>query len=181
MWSRRQGGMHPFPLPQVIESHLPEIRALVRALCPELARDAPDETFVAVAYPGLHEAHQRFDPAASVGFWSYAVHRVRGSILDEREALARAEQKGRLVRETAETWRDPEPVTPETMFEHEELCHVVRQEIELLPTRERNVVRGFYLEERCLDDLGAQIGKSRSWVSRIHTRGIGLLRERLTR
>lgn len=174
--------MHPYPLPHVIDEHLHEIRALVRALCPEMRTDASDAAVIAVAYAGLHDAHQRFDPAASTSFWSYAFHRVRGAIIDERESQTRTKRARRRAREAARTWCDPEAPSPEAMFEQRELEHVVARELELLPTRERSVVRGFYLEERCLDDLAAQLGgKSRSWISRIHTRGIGMLRERLSR
>ena len=174
--------MHPYPLPHVIDAHLPEIRSLVGALCPEIPADAPDADFIAVAYAGLHDAHQRFDPAASTSFWSYAVHRVRGAIIDEREALERMQRTRRLAREVAASWRDADPPSPEAMFEQQEMQHLVRLEVEQLPTRERHVVRGFYLEERCMDDLAAQLGgMSRSWISRIHTRGIAMLRERMTR
>lgn len=173
--------MHPYPLSQVIDAHRTEIRALVRALHPELDELAPDTTILSIAYAGLHDAHQRFDPAACLSFWAYAVHRVRGAIIDERRALQRALRRDRWLHEGA-VWETEPPATPESAFEQRELEHFARSELELLPTRERTVVRGLYLEERCLDDLAAQLGGlSRSWTSRLHTRGIEMLRERLTR
>lgn len=51
--------------------------------------------------------------------------------------------------------------------------------LDTLPERERIVVRGLYFEDRLLDDIGAQLGISRSWASRIHTRAIGLLKDAL--
>ena len=39
------------------------------------------------------------------------------------------------------------------------------------------VVRGMYFEGRNLDDIGAELGISKSWACRIHTRALGLLRE----
>ncbi len=72
--------------------------------------------------------------------------------------------------------------SPESAFAEAELGARMLSEIEELPTRERVVVRGMYFEERCLDDLGAQLGGlSRSWVSRLHTRALSRLRARLDR
>lgn len=48
-----------------------------------------------------------------------------------------------------------------------------------LPEREAAVIRGLYFEDRVLDDIGAELGVSKSWASRIHTRAIGLLRAAL--
>lgn len=48
-----------------------------------------------------------------------------------------------------------------------------------LPEREQLVIRGFYFENKSLDELGKELGLSRSWVSRIHTKGLDLLRKRL--
>lgn len=48
-----------------------------------------------------------------------------------------------------------------------------------LPEREREVIVGFYFQDRTLEELGASMGISRSWASRLHTRALGLLREAL--
>lgn len=52
----------------------------------------------------------------------------------------------------------------------------LRQAMETLPEREATVIRGLYFENRLLDDIGADLGVSKSWASRIHTRALGLLR-----
>ncbi|AKF06926.1 sigma-70 family RNA polymerase sigma factor [Sandaracinus amylolyticus] len=57
----------------------------------------------------------------------------------------------------------------------------VRTALETLPERERIVVNGMYFEGRNLDDIGAELGISKSWACRIHTRALGLLREALER
>jgi RNA polymerase sigma factor for flagellar operon FliA len=48
-----------------------------------------------------------------------------------------------------------------------------------LPERELAVVHGVYFEGRNLDDIGAELGVSKSWACRIHSRAISLLREAL--
>jgi RNA polymerase sigma factor for flagellar operon FliA len=55
----------------------------------------------------------------------------------------------------------------------------LRSALEVLPERELIVVRGMYFEGRNLDDIGAELGISKSWACRIHTRALGLLRDAL--
>lgn len=57
----------------------------------------------------------------------------------------------------------------------------VRKAIETLPEREAKVIRDFYFGGRVLDEIAADFGVSRSWVSRMHTRGLALLKEALER
>jgi RNA polymerase sigma factor for flagellar operon FliA len=55
----------------------------------------------------------------------------------------------------------------------------VRKAIETLPEKEAKVIRDFYFAGRVLDEIAADFGVSRSWVSRMHTRGLGMLRDAL--
>ena len=55
----------------------------------------------------------------------------------------------------------------------------VRKAIEGLPEREAKVILDFYFKGRVLDEIAADFGVSRSWVSRMHTRGLGLLKDAL--
>jgi RNA polymerase sigma factor for flagellar operon FliA len=48
-----------------------------------------------------------------------------------------------------------------------------------LPEREAAVVKAFYFDGRVLDDIAAELGVSKSWASRIHTRALGILRDQL--
>ncbi|MFO0681138.1 MAG: sigma-70 family RNA polymerase sigma factor [Sandaracinus sp.] len=57
----------------------------------------------------------------------------------------------------------------------------VRAAVDTLPEREAKVIRDFYFHGRVLDEIAADFGVSRSWVSRMHTRALGLLRETLER
>lgn len=53
----------------------------------------------------------------------------------------------------------------------------VRRALAKLPEREQYVLRAFYFDEHPLDAIGAHLGISRSRASRLHTRGLALLRE----
>lgn len=71
----------------------------------------------------------------------------------------------------------PESPEDQLIGAHEQ--HRVRHALDVLPERERIVVTGMYFEGRNLDDIGAELGISKSWACRIHTRALGLLREAL--
>ncbi|MDH5671700.1 MAG: sigma-70 family RNA polymerase sigma factor [Myxococcales bacterium] len=52
----------------------------------------------------------------------------------------------------------------------------VAEEVERLPERERMLIRGYYFEGRHLEDICKEIGVSKSWGSRTHTRALSRLR-----
>jgi len=60
-----------------------------------------------------------------------------------------------------------------------ELMAVVREAIEGLPHEEKELVRRHYLEGERFDQVAAELGLSKSWASRLHTRAIGRLTKRL--
>lgn len=51
--------------------------------------------------------------------------------------------------------------------------------IETLPERERILMRGVYIEDRPMDELAKEMGLSKSWVSRLHSKALDMLRETL--
>ncbi|MCA9529785.1 MAG: sigma-70 family RNA polymerase sigma factor, partial [Myxococcales bacterium] len=57
----------------------------------------------------------------------------------------------------------------------------VRALVTTLPERERVVLEGHYFEGRRLEDIGAELGISKSWASRLHSRALDRLRVELTR
>jgi len=60
-----------------------------------------------------------------------------------------------------------------------ELLAVVRETIATLPHEEAELVRRHYLEGERFDHVAAELGLSKSWASRLHTRAIGRLAKRL--
>lgn len=55
----------------------------------------------------------------------------------------------------------------------------MRKAVGAIGGREARVLEGVYFEDLPLDDLGAELNLSRSGVSRLHTKALGLLREKL--
>jgi RNA polymerase sigma factor for flagellar operon FliA len=60
-----------------------------------------------------------------------------------------------------------------------ELLAVVREAIGELPREEQALVRRHYLEGERFDHVAAELGLSKSWASRLHTRAIKRLTEKL--
>ena len=69
--------------------------------------------------------------------------------------------------------------SPEEALARAELVHLVRNAIAELANDEAQLVRRHYLEGERLEDIGRDLGMSKSWASRIHTRAIGRLAKRL--
>lgn len=82
------------------------------------------------------------------------------------------------VEEGERTTVDPS-LDPEEAFASAELLKVVRAAIGELPREEAELVRRHYLEGERFDRVAAELGLSKSWASRLHTRAMGRLSKRL--
>jgi RNA polymerase sigma factor for flagellar operon FliA len=69
--------------------------------------------------------------------------------------------------------------SPEDELARAELLSLIRSGIEELPHEEAELVRRHYLEGERFDHVAAELGLSKSWASRLHTRAIKRLTERL--
>ncbi len=69
--------------------------------------------------------------------------------------------------------------SPEEATARAELLAVVREAIDGLPSQEAELVRRHYLEGERFDHVARDLGLSKSWASRLHTRAIGRLGKRL--
>jgi RNA polymerase sigma factor for flagellar operon FliA len=82
---------------------------------------------------------------------------------------------------------DGEPTTvspaddPEQALAKAELLAVVKEAIDELGHEEAELVRRHYLEGERFDYVASDLGLSKSWASRLHTRAIGRLAKRLRR
>lgn len=69
--------------------------------------------------------------------------------------------------------------SPEQLMATAELLQIVRDAIQALPEQEAELVRRHYLEGERFDHVAKDLGLSKSWASRLHTRAIGRLTKRL--
>lgn len=79
---------------------------------------------------------------------------------------------------------EPTPVddaasSPEEALSRAELLNLVTAAIDQLPADEAELVRRHYLGGERFDRVAAELGLSKSWASRLHTRAIGRLTKRL--
>jgi RNA polymerase sigma factor for flagellar operon FliA len=68
---------------------------------------------------------------------------------------------------------------PEDALSNAELMHVVREALSDLPAEEAELVRRHYLEGERFDHVARDLGLSKSWASRLHTRAVKRLTKRL--
>ncbi len=69
--------------------------------------------------------------------------------------------------------------SPEQALGQQELMALVRSAIDELPREEAELVRRHYLGGERFDHVAAELGLSKSWASRLHTRAIDRLAKRL--
>jgi RNA polymerase sigma factor FliA len=67
----------------------------------------------------------------------------------------------------------------ESQLIKEEWGRRLRDALARLPEKNRKVIEGCYYQNRTLEDVGADMGLSKSWTCRIHAKGIEMLREML--
>lgn len=86
-----------------------------------------------------------------------------------------------MVSEALRTDPDVEDTVPDPSeaYERAELLAAVRELMNELEHAEAEVIRLHYFEGRRLEDVGAALAVSKSWASRLHTRAISRLSERM--
>jgi RNA polymerase sigma factor FliA len=70
-------------------------------------------------------------------------------------------------------------LSPEEQSSRQQLLGMVERGIQSLPEQEAVLIRRHYLEGERFDQVAAELGLSKSWASRLHTRAIGRLTKRL--
>jgi RNA polymerase sigma factor for flagellar operon FliA len=83
-----------------------------------------------------------------------------------------------LTRNDERTLLD-ERSAPHEELERHQLAQRVRRALQKLPDKERRLIEAYYFQDQTLEQVGAGMGLSKSWTSRLHARAIALLREAL--
>lgn len=68
---------------------------------------------------------------------------------------------------------------PHEQLERRQMAVRVRRALSRLPDKERRLIEQYYFQDQTLEQVGAGMGLSKSWTSRLHARAIALLREAL--
>lgn len=98
-------------------------------------------------------------------------------------AMATAMAVGLVASTTAGEGGEIAPLSadddPESAYARSELIAIVKHAIAELPREESEIVRRHYLEGERFDHVAADLGLSKSWASRLHTRAMGRLAKKL--
>lgn len=114
-----------------------------------------------------------------------AVGEQRGQYPNDRHDVTRTLRAiddilGRLATSYAVSAAADEPdarPSPEAQVVSADRRSRALEAVDSLPERERALVRGFYFEDRTLDEVASELGMSKSWASRLHAKALGRLRK----
>lgn len=135
---------------------------------------------------GLIEAVERYEPGRGVAFSLFAVHRIRGRMMD---FLAREGKRdlacmdGELAQGTAsmkDRLVDMAP-TAQELAECHELTSRLHQAMDRLPRKERAVLEGVYLRSEPAASLADALDVSVSHIYRLQQSGVRRVRGMLSR
>lgn len=129
---------------------------------------------------GLMEAAEKFDLEQGVAFSLYAIHRIRGRMLDflqkgQNDILLGGEHEEKLF---------ALQVAPDTAFEiadRNSLHSAISMAVDRLPIKEQDVIRSVYLKEKTAAETASEMEVSTAYVYRLEKRGIHRLRGMLSK
>lgn len=129
---------------------------------------------------GLMEAVERFDPSQGVAFSLYALHRVRGRMLN----FLRRNGSEVLLDDGEEEKVFLTEAIPDTAFESADksvLNMAVSHAVSRLPVKEQDVIHRVYLNEQTAQETAHAMDVSTAYVYRLEKRGIRRLRGMLSK
>ena len=134
---------------------------------------------------GLIEAVERYDITRGVAFSLYAVHRIRGRILDflRREGqvdLPCLEEETEMCETAKELLVDERPSVAE-LAEHHALVGVLGAAMARLPARERIVLEGVTIGGTRAQTMAESLGVTPAQIYRLQQNGIRRVRGMLSR
>lgn len=129
---------------------------------------------------GLMEAAEKFDIEQGVAFSLYAVHRIRGRMVD----FLRKNRNDILMGEEQDEKIFALEVVPDTAFEiadRNSLHSAISLAVNRLPLKEQDVIRNVYLKEKTAAETADEMEVSTAYVYRLEKRGIRRLRGMLSK
>jgi RNA polymerase sigma factor for flagellar operon FliA len=173
--------------PAQLEASLPTICALARSLKRERNVPLQLDELVHAGVLGLAEAASRFDSSTGHALMTFAYWRIRGAMLDAvanaapvRRSAWRAGFQYPLSLEAARRrgqGASASAAPMEDLLDRRRIYDALANAMNELSSDERRLVFMHYIENRTLSDIGRELGVSRSWMSRLHSRMIVKLRE----
>lgn len=135
---------------------------------------------------GLIEAVERYEPQRGVAFSLFAIHRIRGRMLDflQKEGASDSPCMDAMLDEGGVTYKenlmDTSPTVAEQAENHE-LAGRLRRAMERLPAKEKTVLENVYLNSRDVAVVAEDMDLSPGHVYRLQKTGIRRIRGMLAR
>ena len=135
---------------------------------------------------GLIEAVERYDPERGIAFSLFAIHRIRGRMLDflQKEGASDSPCMDAVQDEGGSTYKenlmDTSPTIAEQAENHE-LVGKLRTAMARLPAREKEVLENVYLASQDVQAVAEAMDISPSHVYRLQKTGIRRIRGMLSR
>ena len=132
---------------------------------------------------GLIEATENYDYGTGVAFSLYAMHRIRGRMID---FVAREKRKSDLcvVEDADLSWAEKIPssvLSAEERVERGELIGQVSAALCRLPARERTVLEHVFLHSEAAEEVASQMQLSATHIYRLQKQGIRRIRGMLSK
>lgn len=134
---------------------------------------------------GLIESLERFDHTRGVAFSLFALHRIRGRMID---CLKKYYGNDMAYLDEpvydSETLLDKiadEKAGPDRIIEEQDVLRRVKQSLDALPEKEHKVVCGIYLDDLTPENMAQTIASSRTHVYRLQKQGIKRMRGMLSK
>ena len=67
--------------------------------------------------------------------------------------------------------------SPERLAQVKQEQERLRAAMARLPEKNRQIIRWYYFEEKSLEEIGKQLGMSKSWMCRVHAKSVEMLRD----
>lgn len=179
-----------------IREHLPLVSTIASEVHQKYGhlRPGPDlDDLISYGCAGLLEAAGRFDANRNASFSTFAYYRIRGAMLDGIRKMGRfsraqvAQHRAPLPTEDArpsDRQRSSDGTSFDDLDERLHATHavaVVRELLDSLSVQSRDLLRAYFYDGRTLLEIGEETGLSKSWTSRLLTRALGELREKVLR
>lgn len=135
---------------------------------------------------GLIEAVENYDPGRGVAFSLFAVHRIRGRMLNflRKEGNSDVACIDVLMRDGGVSIKDNlMDMSPSVMEQAEshELAKRLHQAMDRLPAKEKAVLEGMYMQSEAAGDMAEGLQVSISHIYRLQKNGIRRVRGMLSR
>lgn len=134
---------------------------------------------------GLIEALERFDHERGVAFSLFAMHRIKGRMLDYLKKSFKTDvlcldyplsETDTVIDRLAATTAGPDEVAEENF-----IVSKVKQVLGCLPEKEQKVLQGLYLDEVSPDKMAKMIEVSQTHVYRLQKKGVKRIRGMLSK